>query len=186
MGIMTRCFVAVGLPDGVRAALAHAQQELRETHTFAGNDVDPASMHITLAFLGDLSDKEIADTKAALQTVRRAPFGAKLDGLGAFGHPARIVWAGLEENGMQRLYAQVHDALGPRAFDERDYSAHITLSRVKRVKDGPALREALKRCAPPPIGFTVGSFTLMRSKLAPDGPVYELIETYPLTSGDDA
>ncbi|MCW5889854.1 MAG: RNA 2',3'-cyclic phosphodiesterase [bacterium] len=96
-----RCFVAVEVPEDVRAALACAQERLRAAAPRA--DVrwsDAAKLHLTLRFLGEVVSARIASIEDALRLVaaRHGPLALAAGGLGA-ASPAparpRVLWAGV-------------------------------------------------------------------------------------------
>lgn len=135
-----RAFVALPIPDDVRAALETVQQSLRG----AGADaawVHPADFHLTLAFLGDLPAPAAQDVAGALDLVASSspPCLFRIDGVGAFGPPSspQVVWAGVEPGAalldLQRRVTEALKASGC-APDERPYAPHITLARIRGTR----------------------------------------------------
>jgi RNA 2',3'-cyclic 3'-phosphodiesterase len=151
--------------------------------------VSAFNYHLTLKFLGDVEEGRAAEIAGALaQAVARAePFDLALRGLGAFPTPTRprVIWAGVSE-GARALAAvadAVEDRLGPLGFprEARDFSAHVTLGRVREPRRDPALTEALARAANVELGSTrVDHVVLMRSRLSPHGAQYTALATLPL------
>src|SRR5262249_18277242 len=95
-----RCFVALDLPDDVRWALDARQARWRAGPPRADvRGVAPAGLHLTLKFLGEVTDERRDAVRAALERVARrtAPIGLACAGLGVFPGPARprVVWAGV-------------------------------------------------------------------------------------------
>src|SRR5690242_6218755 len=133
---MTRTFLALELPDTVRNTLRRRIERLKrmipEVHW-----VDPASLHITLAFLGELDDERLdAATQAAASTAGgHAPFTLRLAGLGTFGsaRSPRVIWVSLagEKARLLSLQAALANDLAARGFlrEERPFSPHLTLAR---------------------------------------------------------
>jgi RNA 2',3'-cyclic 3'-phosphodiesterase len=107
------------------------------------------------------------------------PFEARIRGLGAFpsaGRP-RVVWAGVTEGAseMTALARRVDAALAALGFprDERPFSPHVTLGRVRRPGSNPALTDALAGAAAREFGqIQVPTASLMRSELGPRGARY--------------
>jgi 2'-5' RNA ligase len=125
----------------------------------------------------------------ALHTAGRGhpPFALEVGGLGAFPSRtrARVVWAGLLAGGdrLAALAAAVDDALAglgvPR--EDRAFSPHITLGRVREPRRVPALADALAGAAAQPFGrVVVAEVALMRSELSPRGARYTRLATIPL------
>lgn len=143
---MTRTFVAIELGDEARTELARALARLARALPGV-RWVDAASIHLTLAFLGELEDERLAAAgvaaEEAAQSVR--PFGLRIASLGTFGAPAapRVVWAGVggDVPRLLRLRAALADALAARGFprEVRPFAPHLTLARLRDRLDAAEL-----------------------------------------------
>ena len=189
----TRCFVAVELSDEVRARLDEARNSLVAlAPEWAGEKwVAPQNLHLTLKFLGSLSDDDLACLRAGLRDALSGmpPISVELEGLAAVPRPARagMIWARLGDSHGRcaELAARVDAAAvscGLPAEDRR-FAAHVTLARARKPR--PLLHEALtsadavvRRHA---ISMSVLSVTLFASTLTRTGPVYEIIESWVLS-----
>jgi 2'-5' RNA ligase len=173
---MTRVFIALHLSDDARAALG---RELRRLgRALPGVRLsDPASLHLTLAFLGEIDDATLAAVIALTGEVARAtpPFHLALGRLGIFGPPEapRVVWAGVggELPRLRALQRRLSEALEPLGFprDPRPFSPHLTLARIKQTLDEVTtlrLHRLLADKAPPPTRWRVAEARVMRSELA--------------------
>src|SRR5689334_15753140 len=96
---MIRTFIAIELPEQIKTALGDIQNELRKTAA----DVSwtkPANIHLTLKFLGDLEEKQVALLRAATSktVIGHQPFELQTSHPGFFPSQkrARVVWMGLE------------------------------------------------------------------------------------------
>lgn len=134
---MIRRFVAIGVPPAVRApleeALAPVQDRLAELRT-----TDPASWHLTLAFLGEVHDDQL---DAIVEVVRAAvadvapPAALTLDGAGEFRRAA--LWAGVRDEPEGQL-ARLGDAIqagcaaAGLAIEQRRVHPHVTIARARR------------------------------------------------------
>jgi 2'-5' RNA ligase len=176
-----RLFIALELPDLVKAELAAAQGRLRA----GGHPVrwaDAAGVHLTLQFLGEADPGLVGPLLAGLAAIPAAPIALRLDGLGAFpsARQPRVVWAGVagDTAALARLHAAVTAATGPLGFpaEARPFSPHLTLGRARqdaRPEQLRALGEALRAAAPPaPAAWDAGPPTLFRSELTPRGAIY--------------
>jgi 2'-5' RNA ligase len=185
-----RAFVAVHLDADTRAALATAAGALRQHG--AGLPVAwvaPDNLHLTLKFLGGIDEARVQSVIDALHTAVRGhpPFDIEVGGLGAFPSRtrARALWAGFLAGGdrLAALAAAVDDALAglgvPR--EDRAFSPHITLGRVRAPGRAPALADALTAGAAQRFGrVAVAEVALMRSDLSPRGARYTRLATIPL------
>jgi RNA 2',3'-cyclic 3'-phosphodiesterase len=180
MSALLRAFVAVEIPEEVRAALDAAQARLRQ-HLVRARWVRSGSMHLTLKFLGDIPAGQVAGAADALQVAVRGHAALRLSaaGIGAFPgiRRPRVLWAGLsgETEPLADLQRSVEEELAALGFprEERPFRAHLTIGRFSEpVAPGP-LAEALKDFATASFGeFTVQELVLFRSELKPSGAVY--------------
>jgi 2'-5' RNA ligase len=134
----------------------------------------PRSFHLTLKFLGEVPDAKLAEVKSALAGIKFRSFGVKLGSLGVFPSQnyMRVVWVGVEPaDAVGALQRQIDLALGN---PDKRFHPHITLARVKDVKDRTSLTEFLeynieeKRT-------NIDSFCLVKSTLSAQGPIYEFL-----------
>lgn len=195
---MTRTFIALDLSEAAREAL---RRELRRLARALPDVrfVDPASLHLTLAFLGELDDDTLAAVVALSNDVANMapPFELALADLGVFGPPAapRVIWAGVggEMHRLLALHARLADALAAQGFprEQRPFSPHLTLARLKRPLDLAARQRLDTLLAKPTPNPSAGSATrptrwrvddlrVMRSELAATGARYTALSVAPL------
>jgi RNA 2',3'-cyclic 3'-phosphodiesterase len=180
---MLRLFVATEVPEDVRAAVAGAVAPLRERFPKA-RWVPAHNQHVTLKFLGSTYPRLVEWVRATIGEVasRHAPFTTRVEGLGAFPNArrARIVWAALDDadNAFARLAADLGEAVSKEFEPEkRVFTAHLTVARFE-----PAVAVDPDLIAFESQPFEVGRIVLFRSHLRRPAPVYEPVETYPLSS----
>lgn len=151
--------------------------------------VAPENFHITLKFLGGIDEARVQGVIDALHraVAGHPPFAIDVGGLGAFPSltRARVLWAGLLAGGdpLARLAGAVDAALGGLGFarEERAFSPHITLGRVREPRRALALAEALAASGARPFGrVTIDAAALMRSDLSPRGARYTALASVPL------
>jgi 2'-5' RNA ligase len=139
------------------------------------------NFHVTLKFLGEIDEARVAPVIEAFTAAvaRHAPFTIDVGGLGAFPSAtrARVLWAGIGAGAgaLGALAATVETALAAIGFprEERAFSPHITLGRVRDPRRLPALAEALAAGAAARFGqVKVDEVALMRSDLSPRGARY--------------
>lgn len=132
-----RCFVAVPIGEGLRASLTSYVEQLRRS---PGADhwrwTDPASWHITLAFLGSISPASVPEITQRLEEVgsRHPPFTVQAGALGAFPslrHP-RVLWLGVNDPSGQ-LTSLANDIRSAVHVDESSpIRGHVTLARSRQ------------------------------------------------------
>jgi len=181
---LTRAFVAVAIPEGIKNQLAGIQSRLKR----AAAEVKwtrPEGIHLTLRFLGYLSDDAIAKVRDAMAVVGRefSAFTVEIKGSGTFperGRP-RVIWAGISqgEKELQAVFARLEQELIARGLGEADkpFRGHLTLGRVKTGKNVDKLVEYLQRETGKSFGaFEVRGICLFRSQLHPEGAVYTVLQ----------
>ena len=181
-----RLFVAIALPEDLRARLSELQQGVP-----AARWVDPDNLHLTLRFIGEADGVQAHDLDAALTQVRAERLEITLTGLDRFGQgrKSRAVWAGVAPcPELDRLRRKVEQAAQAAGFapEGRKFKPHVTLARFKgdpghRLHDFLA-RHAAFRAAP----FTAHEFVLYSSLLAQTGAIYTPEAAYPLAPGGEA
>jgi RNA 2',3'-cyclic 3'-phosphodiesterase len=165
-----RMFVAVDLDDASRALVAEAQRRalslVREKSSL--RLVDPQQVHVTLAFLGEVTSPLSERVRDAIgdPLTGIAPFRLCIGGLGMFpprGAP-RVVWLGLldgarEMISLQAAVARRLDALGV-VLEDRAFHPHVTIARWRDSR--PSDRSRLEQDA---VGGTAGEMTVDRVTL---------------------
>lgn len=185
-----RTFLAVELSEEVRETITDLQGELMTVGTEV-KWTEPENLHVTLLFLGEVEDREVHRVcRITEETVRgHAPFRMAVEQIGCFPHVRRprVLWVGIGA-GTQELVA-IHDALEEPLMDlgyrreERRYTPHITLGRVKSDRPLEGLQRALARHAGWQGGeMTVREVAVLSSELTPEGPLYTVLSRARLTS----
>lgn len=182
-----RLFVGIRLPPEVKAALGQTQTRLHREPAPVGWAA-PETMHLTLHFLGNTDEALREPIGAALRAALQGqtPFELRLGPAGVFPKPQRpdVVWQGLAGDvaALKQLQEQVVVALEPLGFkrEQRPYSPHLTLGRVRRGAEPAALvslgTAVTALPAPPALGWTVERVSLFQSELLPSGPRYTVLD----------
>lgn len=169
-----RLFVGIPLPKSALPAVQNASLPLKDA--LGVRMVAPDNLHITLCFIGEADESAAKRIEEALSQVRFSPFTVSLSGAGAFPdrHFPRAIWIGGKSEGAERLAASVSDALPFLRLRKEKFSAHLTVARSNSAGDiEEFLRKTGEVCS-----FSASSFVLVRSRLTPAGPVYEVIKEY--------
>jgi len=179
-----RLFIGLDLPAEVVGNLEGLLEQLRPTARIQWSP--PANLHITTKFIGEWPEARVDELKGALRVVpSRSPLGVHIRQLGFFPNPhaARIFWCGIEAPGLDTLAADTDRAtttLGV-AGEKREFSAHLTLARIKETLNLQPLREKIAALPSLDFGrFEARSFFLYQSQLRPTGSVYTKLAEFPL------
>jgi 2'-5' RNA ligase len=184
---MIRAFVSVPLPDDIRNRLAKFQQTVRS----AGGDVKwvrPESLHITLKFLGDVAEARIQDVCEAvrLSAAGIPPFTISVEGTGAFPNEnrPRVLWVGISEGKtpLIALAGRLEAEMAKIGFEkeERAYSAHLTIARVRSLAGIEGVVERMRTAGFAGGRFEAGEVKVMKSDLEKSGAVYTALGTIKL------
>lgn len=182
------------MPDEVRALIGRRQEEVKQRLSACGSHscfgwTKLSSVHLTLRFLGETTDRQRAMIAEGLGDIarRRPPLTLVIEGVGAFPNVRRprVLWLGLhgEDGSLQQLQADVERLAQSCGFEAetRRYSPHLTIARAKRdasvqhvQRAGEAIAE-LSELGPTEAdegAFLADTIVHMRSELHPDGSVY--------------
>jgi 2'-5' RNA ligase len=150
------------------------------------------NLHLTLVFIGQVED---ASAEAFVSAVRRPfampSFALRLGQCGVFppSGPPRVIWIGLTEGGdaLRVLQGEIVRRLQPLGFEPecRQFSAHLTIARVRDVARGAArdARAIIGAASVPDASCLVTRVTLFRSHLSPKGSRYEALAYGELAQG---
>lgn len=178
---MIRTFIALELSEEIRRELTSDLSMLKRRAPLV-KWVAPENLHLTLRFLGDIKENELAEIFDALEeTVAGTvpPFALEVFGFGAFPgwqHP-RVVWAGCGDGAEEAisLAAAVEEACVDLGYEpeRRQFRPHITLGRVKLPADADGLDDAVEKLERKNYGyFDVDAVVVYMSDLRRTGPVY--------------
>ncbi len=186
MGI--RSFLAFDLPAEIRAVVENVHGDLKGVSRDV-KWVRPASVHLTLVFLGSVAEGTLPGiSRAARETCEGfGPFRLAVRGTGFFPNPRRprVIWLGLsgDVERMGALRDTLQDALEPFGVERerRPFRPHLTLGRFRKggfMDDRlAAAMEPHSEASSPEC--TLFELVLFKSDLRPGGAVYTKLETFP-------
>ncbi|MGI0100373.1 MAG: RNA 2',3'-cyclic phosphodiesterase [Candidatus Micrarchaeaceae archaeon] len=157
-----RSFIAIDVPAQIKDKLAAACAEI----PVANRPVPKGNMHITLFFLGYISDATIGKVESAMEGLDYGSFGISVNGLGTFpkGRPD-VVFAKIDSGSedIARIHGILRDGIGALGIklDRRRFTPHITIARIYGLKG----KDAVKSFIGANSGTEFGSFTCMSIKL---------------------
>src|SRR5262249_14787508 len=172
------------LAAGVKERLVKLQEELGRS---AGDVkwVALDNMHLTLLFLGDVEELEVVSICRVVQdrSRRHSPFTFDAEGIGAFPNARRpkILWAGIKDGlkPLRALHADLEEGLlelGCYRREDRAYTPHLTLGRLKHDEGGEAWGPVLHKHADWHGGSSpVDEVVVMASEQRRDGPEYSVM-----------
>lgn len=183
-----RAFIAVDLTSEIQAKIAEIQSALKRFSTEV-RWVRPQSIHLTLKFLGEISQDQLFQTQKIFTGHRSGitPFSISVERIGFFPNTRgpRVVWMGIEEGkeALETLARFVEEALRTAGFppESRPFSAHATIGRIKYLRDVKGFLGAVAPFEKTHCGHApVREFHLYESKLHRGGSIYTKRATFEL------
>lgn len=136
------------------------------------------TIHLTLAFIGEVDAGRLDALHAIGGTVKGAAFDLAIDRVDCFAHNG-VAWAGGDKtpDALSSLVLDLREKLWKERFpvENREFTAHITL--LRKGKCVP-----LKWQPAEPLIWRVERFVLVRSILSPEGSTYSELAAWPLNS----
>lgn len=186
-----RCFIAIELPESVRTGLGELSARLRRSGVRA-SWVRPENMHVTLRFLGEISEECVEEVVRLLQNsyANASPFQLTLRGTGAFPNvkTPHVIWAGISPNDAILEVQRVAEDVGQRVGCGREknrFHPHVTLARIKDPRSASGLQRYLaaeKDWEGGEVG--VEQVAVFKSELTPAGPIYTRLAVTRFSVGD--
>src|SRR5262245_49764630 len=177
-----RTFIAVAPDPFTHDRLVGLQERLAEAGVPV-KWVEPDNLHLTLLFLGEVDARETPAVCAAVADVCRGvtAFPMTLAGAGAFPTPRRprTLIVHVTEGGDELAPPLL--ALGCYRREERAYTPHLTLGRVKGQAAAEPLAAAVEQFERWQGGQSqVREVLVMSSELRAAGPEYTVLSRAPL------
>ena len=173
-----RLFVAIDIPDDVKAALDSFQRRLRSTAKLNWSPVE--KLHITTKFIGPWPEARLDEMTRALAGVPVAgSIDIRVKGIGWFPNERRprVFWAGVDGGEPLRVLARDTDqavATQGIPLEERPYSPHLTLARkAPRCEPSHSIERLL---------WKIHQFHLVQSQTYTEGARYQILRSWRLNS----
>ncbi|HLC78388.1 MAG TPA: RNA 2',3'-cyclic phosphodiesterase [Candidatus Nanoarchaeia archaeon] len=176
-----RTFISLKLSKESIQEIKNIQKQLYDSGLFIGKLTEEENLHLTLKFLGEIDEWGVEEVREKLREIQLKKFKAKLGGIGIFSPSfVRIIWIKLDGEGVNGLQREVDDVLKGLFKGEERFMSHLTIARVKNVKDKKKFFHLLEKINVKKVEFDIESFELVRSELFSRGPSYEVIDNFRL------
>jgi RNA 2',3'-cyclic 3'-phosphodiesterase len=180
---MIRLFTTLALPEDLMNRIAIMQGGVPGARWIPRDN-----LHVTLTFIGEVTEGSAEDIHAALSDIRSPAFDVQVKGTGSFttGDNETTLWLGVEPSEpLLRLKAKIDTALERAgvSFSRRNYVPRITIANLHNVDTAKlaGFMQAHNLFSPAP--FPVSHFMLYESRLTPKGAVYDALQAYRLQDG---
>jgi 2'-5' RNA ligase len=188
-----RLFIAIEIDQKTRDAIGRLQQDIAARAQIDRKQVKwvkPASIHLTLKFLGEVKDERVNEICQAIEQVaaRHKAFSLDIEGVGHFGRPApRVLWVGTGSGTqpLRDLQADLEQTLDEIGWppENREFSGHLTLARIKNKKAGHKILEITADDKYKDLHLetiAADAVKLYQSTLTPSGAEYTVLANYNL------
>ena len=178
-----RLFIAIELPDSLKATLEKFIKELQKLDIVDAKFLKSHQLHLTLKFLGEVPEDKVSSIKETLGSVAEETekFTLQLKGFGHFNY--RVLWIGGNsgQKNTAELAEKIDSGLNKLGFpkEPRKYAVHLTLARVRYWKNKEKFKEILEKYSSEEWGsFSVEEIKLIKSTLTGAGPIYEELGSF--------
>ena len=184
--LKSTCRIFIAIKPDFNTIILNAYKKLRQKLSESSiNWVKEENLHITLAFLGDISTGILPLLEALLikLTVKNDSFQLTFRNFGSFGKPApKVIWIGIDENfQLNTIQRQLNKYLNEInfEFDSKPFVPHLTLGRVKSISDINEFRNFSKEYSNQLLHTSnIDTIVLYESLLKPEGPHYKIVNTF--------
>lgn len=178
-----RLFTAIDLSEDVLLRLDRLLAMLRPEASIKWSPLD--NLHITMKFIGEWPPERLHELEAALaDLLPREPFEVELHDLGWFPNERspRVLWVGVHAGpALEKLARDIDNRLAPLGVpkEDRPFSPHLTLARIKSPVPLSRLRQKVEEMQPAAIGsFEAGQFCLFRSDPGSHASIYRKLQVF--------
>lgn len=180
---MVRIFIGIAIPSEIKKHISMLQGGIP-----GANWVPPENYHISLRFIGEISETSKEDIAEALENLAFPVFKISLQGLGLFTQkdvPHHLWLKPQPEDQLIKLYRKIENLLTKELSlkaETRKYTPHLTIAKLKEPnidKVGQFIQWHNLFKTPE---FEVSEYTLFQSHLTNTGPIYTPLDIYELDS----
>jgi RNA 2',3'-cyclic 3'-phosphodiesterase len=178
-----RTFIAVDVPSEIKDKIYDIVEELKKVGVGVKWE-EKEKFHITLKFLGDVNEEAIDSIYRVLSDALKGfgKFSVNYRGIGCFPDVKRprVIWVGCVDNSGKLFELQkiVEERLSELGFEkeEREFHPHITLGRVKNLKNVERLINKIESINFETEPAEIAEVLIMKSDLKPSGSVYTILK----------
>ncbi len=182
-----RCFISLELPEELKKNIYGYIEKLKA----AGADVKwipPENLHLTLKFLGNTQEELLKDINERLFSLAKSyeRFSLQVSGAGAFPNIKypRVIWLGVHDSEeIIKLQRDIDESMAGLGFekDDKQFTPHLTIGRVKSMRNKDALIKELATLKEVDFGkIGVNNITMMKSELKPGGAEHVKLGEIPI------
>ncbi|PIN90700.1 RNA 2',3'-cyclic phosphodiesterase, partial [Candidatus Pacearchaeota archaeon CG10_big_fil_rev_8_21_14_0_10_32_14] len=163
-----------------------AFEKVKEANLVRGKFVEKENLHLTLKFFGELTNDQVKKVEDALAKINFSSFDCEVGEVGVFPHPnhPKVVWVSLKSDSdeFKTLYESIDKSTKKMGFAESEdkFESHVTTLRLYVVKSKEMFDKKLSEIHFKNIIFKIDSFSLIKSELTNQGPIYKTLKKFSL------
>jgi 2'-5' RNA ligase len=179
---MVRAFISIDFKDkDILNRVQDIQQQIKNSNA-AVRLVNPDILHITLEFLGEITDEQVSILSDMLKNVKFKSLNLEVNEPGVLPNEKYVRVVYCEINGdierLKEIQRDIRNNLKNLGFriDSRAFKPHLTIGRVKSPKNKDELIKVINNLSDYKCGVQeVNSIALKKSVLKPEGPEYSIL-----------
>ena len=178
-----RCFISIDLPSHVKSRIFHKFGVLGSKGLFKGKLVKKDDLHLTLKFLGNLSEDKIKEVKRKLKEIKFSKFEGKIGRTGFLDNQDNIkcVWVELLADKIDKLQEEINKTLGGvKKEDSLKFNPQIIMAKIDQVLNKQELVKEVQNMNFKKLDFEVKEFLLVKSELTKKGAQYKILDKFVL------
>lgn len=182
-----RIFIGIKLDDRVHEEIESFLKPFKKISSPL-RWVKPANVHLTLKFIGEVSEEKYSQIDRRLSEVEfnTDPFALQLSGCGKFGKDdsLNIFWVGIAPSApLTEIFNKIETALAKIGIEKekRPFTPHLTVGRNKKTFNFKSFSGLIEENSHRPVSqLTVSHVQVFKSQLRPEGPIYSILKEIPL------
>lgn len=186
---MKRIFVAIDISLEARRRIAAYIETLRDEFRAVRAGWDkPEKLHLTLKFLGDTNEKQLAELREIVGEIagKISKFSLRIAETGVFPNArnARVLWIDAKDEA--GILTKINDLLEAGCerigfeMERRKFVPHLTIGRVREPNRAQDLAKKHLENKFEPVEFEVSEIVIYESKLLQTGSVYSVVSKHAL------
>lgn len=174
-----RTFLALDVPQQVKAYAHEMMPYILQHNILDATIVQPELLHISILFLGEITDTQLEQICLLLDQVKRATMAISLGPITySWEHNRGLLFLPVISHGLENFYIELVSLLSPIIFlSEREFWPHCTLARIKGLYDEETLKIILAKQAQE-FRYQANEFLLFKSELTQEGPKYTVLQRW--------
>ena len=178
-----RIFIGIPISSKIKSILSSIKTSIHSSRDII-KWIPPENIHLTLSFLGNISEREISNVIQSIENgITFKFFKIKVEGLGVFPSTnfPKILWVGIS-NGVDEL-TLLHQFIEKsvreyKSFNKKEkFMPHITIARIRRSQRKIDVLPFLNTVYSP-IELDINSICLYESLLSPEGVQYKVLTEF--------